>query len=83
MKAYGIIQYHENILFQNEEAPQMEEVRGEDAESVRSIHLTFKNEASAAGSSSSSEAGDDDGESESESVPEKRMSYTTSKCTQL
>ena len=73
MKAYRITQYHENILFQNVDAPQMEEVRGGDAESVRSTHLTFKNEASGAGSSSSSEAGDDDGDSESESVPEKRM----------
>ena len=35
------------------------------------------------GNYTSLEAGDDDGDSESESVPEKRMSYTTSKCTQV
>ena len=70
MKAYGITQYHKNILFQNEDAPKMEDFN---TESVRSIHLTFKNEASGAGSSSSPEAGDDDADSESGFVPEKRM----------
>ena len=73
MKAYGITQYHENIVFQNEDALQlqMEDFGKGDAEPVKSTHLSFKNKASGAGSSTPSEAGDDDGNSESGSVPEK------------